>query len=78
MADGAANNRAKNAAMAAYMKKHPGSFPDSVMKESKIARSWNAHAAGRNYGSRFYAAMYGGVVCHRLGHPLPEAYLAFL
>lgn len=78
MSDGAANDRAKNAAMAAYMKNHPNSFPDSVMKEHSIMRHWNAHAAAKNDGSRFYAGIYGGVMAHRLGYPLPRAFHQFV
>ena len=33
--DSKANNRAKDQARAAWMSKHPGQFPDSVMKTHK-------------------------------------------
>lgn len=67
MSDAAANDRAKNAAMAAYMKQHPNDFPDSVMKEPHIVRSFNGVAPAKS-GSTWERGMLGGVLAKNLGY----------
>lgn len=78
----ASDHKAKDAAMAAYMKKHPGSFPDSVM------RPWRGEGAGPrglaasmghvpNTGSTFDRGMFGGLLAARLGfgaESIPDEY----
>lgn len=77
-----AERRQKDEAMAAYMKDHPHSFPDSVM------RPWNgvgsdvraeALKMGRipHNGTKFMTGMLGGVLAHRMGFhcPATEAYV---
>ncbi len=65
------DHKAKDAAMASYMKDHPGSFPDSVM------RPWNGNGAdlrnlsktmGRvpNNTAKFDFGLLGGVLVARL------------
>lgn len=66
------DHKAKDAAMAAYMKQHPASFPDSVR------RPWRGEGADlralsqtmghvRNTTSKWDFGMLGGVLCARLG-----------
>lgn len=68
-----AGRKAKDAAMAAYMKQHPGQYPDSVM------RPWRGEGAGyrdmarqmgavSNNTSRWFVAMLGGLAAARLGY----------
>ena len=70
-----AEQRAKSAAMAAYMKAHPNEYPDSVRRPhngcgrsdviaaSKLGTSWK----GR-YSSAYERGMLGGVLAERLGY----------
>jgi len=67
------DHKAKDAAMAAYMKQHPSAFPDSVR------RPWPGNGAGLralaqqlggnvpNNSSKWHVGMLGGVLCARLG-----------
>lgn len=69
---GAAERKTKDVAMAAYMKAHPGSFPDSVRRPGLgEGVSHRALAAGMgrvtNNSSRWEVAMLGGVIAARLG-----------
>lgn len=67
-----AERRQKDEAMAAYMKEHPHSYPDSVM------RPWNgcgsearaeALKMGRvaSNGAHYERGLLGGVLAHKLG-----------
>lgn len=66
------DHKAKDAAMAAYMKKHPGSFPDSAM------RPWGGEGAShRALASTMGKAppsgkndfgLLGGILAARLGY----------
>jgi hypothetical protein len=66
------NSKERDRAMAAYMKQHPGRYPDSTM------RPWGGEGAGHralaktmgavpNEGSKWQIGMLGGVLCARLG-----------
>jgi hypothetical protein len=66
------DHKAKDAAMAAYMKKHPGSFPDSVMRPhpgngSDLRTLSKTMGNVPNAGSKWNAGMLGGVLAARLG-----------
>ena len=70
MANGSANRRAADAAMAARMKKNPNRYPDSAR------RPWLGNGAEyrkmpvetkRSEGSKFDFGFLGGVLCARLG-----------
>lgn len=67
-----ADRRAHDAAMAAYMKDRPGSFPDSIRRPHQGEGSGMRKLAmqmGRvpNVNSHFQRGMLGGVLCARLG-----------
>lgn len=70
---GKANRRGKDQAQAAYMKAHPGRFPDSE------SRPWRGEGVGarelsrqmgsvQNNSAKWHLGMLGGVLAARLGY----------
>lgn len=63
-----AAQKAKDEARAAYMKKFPNRYPDSVMKSAAVAARWAHVPVTKNPGnSAWMRGMMGGILCARIG-----------
>jgi hypothetical protein len=76
------DHKAKDAAMAAYMKKHPGSFPDSIMRpgqgEGKSLRALAATMGKSPPTAKYDVGMVGGILAARLGYGTSGVPLEYL
>lgn len=67
------DHKAKDAAMASYMKQHPGAFPDSAMRPwggngSDHRAMANAMGAVPNHTTKWDSGMLAGILAARLGY----------
>lgn len=67
-----ANSRNHDKEMAAYMKQHPGRYPDSATRPwsgngSDLREMARTMGAGPNNSSKWQSGMLGGVLAARLG-----------
>ena len=65
---GKANSKAQDSARAAYMKKHPGQYPDSVKRGAINAKKYAGFMAGPIPDAQYERGMLGGILAYLCGY----------